>query len=94
MDLQPNSKNNEFVDESTEFHQSENEEKKYGSEVPVVREESFSTTNRLNKYLEPTLVKEESEEAPPIQPLIRIESNISAGGPQSWDMLGNNNFNF
>jgi hypothetical protein len=88
LDLQSNSYPTEYVDESLEFHQSEDEERKYGSNMPIVREESASTSNKLMEYLEPTLVREKSEEEPPKQLLTRIESNISTGGPQSWDMLG------
>ena len=84
----------EYIDESPQFHQSESEEVKYGKEMPIVREESISSTNKLKEHLSPTLIREESEDAPPAQPLNRIESTISAGGPQNWEMLGNFKPNF
>lgn len=74
-------------DTQQEVHQ---EDSHFGSETPVVTEESpvkFNT--KSGAYLGPTLSKNESTEVPVKQTLAKDESTISRTGPQDWQSLGN-----
>lgn len=77
----------EFADESQqEVHQ---EDSHFGSETPVVKEESpvkFNT--KSGAYLGPTLSKDDSIEIPAKQTLAKDESTFSRTGPQDWQNLG------
>jgi len=57
----------------------------------LIRDESYvaSSNQDFDSYLEPaSMVREETfDEDLPTQKLNRLESDISAGGPQDWDNL-------
>jgi len=92
LDVSPNYQEiPEDDDVSPGFHQSMRKEELSSADIPLIRDESYvaSSNQDFDSYLEPaSMVREETfDEDLPTQKLNRLESDISAGGPQDWDNL-------